>query len=259
MIKIKVLGFWDAYKFNLWQNLFDLVRNYKSEYLDKRTKVLGKTFFLEKNKEVKIPWKKTAILDYISMIGPILYLTHITIREGGLTQTRQTLSELKEIFVLCGTVFTQAQTSTNAKPGGGYFGWFLKYIDPPFNQAPSLHVTLVSYIYMKLETHSKAKHGAIKKQIAKIIDSTLLLDQHTLFDVASGLYLAGGFFKENGEVLVKEIGENILRFSKIGNDLVQEIRGEILKDYHFIANECFGHKSTEKVIYAIKKRASEHF
>ena len=73
----------------------------------------------------------------------------------------------------------------------------LHQIDHPFNLYPSLHITfsVLTAFVMVDQTKSKLFHGILLTWIVLICCSVVLVHQHHIFDVITGLLLAYGVIK----------------------------------------------------------------
>lgn len=142
----------------------------------------------------KIPFKPRAFGAYINFVFPIAALVGYVYGCGGaqaLPDLEKFLLDIAAFYTDAGKVFRSSQT-TFKRSGQGWQISLLRLVDKEKNSAPSLHVAIVSFVYFRGVELAKtyAPQTAEKSTIAllryasKVIDSTLLIKQHCVQDVA---------------------------------------------------------------------------
>ena len=142
----------------------------------------------------KIPFKSRAFGAYANFIFPIAAFVGFIYQHGGkssLPDLEKFLLDIADFYTDAGKVFRHSQT-TFKRTGQEWQVALLRLLDKEKNSAPSLHVAIVSYVYFRgselLEryaspTADKSK-AVLLRYACKVIDSTLLIKQHCVRDVA---------------------------------------------------------------------------
>lgn len=142
----------------------------------------------------KIPFKSRAFGAYINFILPIAAFVGFIYKNGGpqtLPDLERFLLDISNFYVDAGKVFRSSQT-TFKRTGDEWQVALLRLLDKEKNSAPSLHVAIVSFVYFRgaelVETYASASAEKSKlvllRYACRVIDSTLLIKQHCIQDVA---------------------------------------------------------------------------
>lgn len=152
----------------------------------------GRTHGLYVPWELGIPLVPWMIWPYISL----LLLFNLPVFHLDAAQLRKLSRQSTTVLVAAGTIFVLIPTHLGFPPAthdGIYqpiFGWLAR-LDTPHNAAPSLHVAVSALILLACAgSASRPLAWTYRIWLVLISLSTVLVHQHHLLDVASGMALA---------------------------------------------------------------------
>lgn len=190
----------------------------------------------------KIPFKPRAFGAYVNFIFPIAAFVGFIYKSGG-TQTLPDLGrfllDIAAFYADAGKVFRSSQT-TFKRTGQGWQVALLRLLDKEKNSAPSLHVTIVSYVYFRgaelvniyAPTVAEKSAAALLKYACRVIDSTLLIKQHCVQDVALAFAVIT-FRHPTFRPLEQELLRNLFVHSRVRvpDDIADEARQDVHRLY----------------------------
>ena len=153
--------------------------------------------------ELRIPFIPEFVWIYLSLyllfLTPPFFLGHGRIRTLG--------RQLVAVTVFCGLIFLLLPAQLGFErtiPEGHFYGSLfanLFAVDLPHNMVPSLHVTFSALILFALleGPRSLLARALFASWLVLICASTVLVHQHHLLDVVTGLLLAIIFYRVIGE------------------------------------------------------------
>lgn len=186
----------------------------------------------------QVPFDHRALRAYITFYYPLVaFADFLYLRVGhtSIVQVGHLLLDLAQLYRDAGLVFARAQTSFR-RTGKGFFVGLLRRIDNEKNSAPSVHVVVAALTYCRCAelvrevklAHSDRLDGELIRAAARIIDSTLLIKQHCVQDVALGLALVAFRYPAYipaMQLLIDEVlKHSATRFSP---QVAEEVRREI--------------------------------
>ena len=145
--------------------------------------------------ESRVPFLPWTILPYWS--SDLLYAASISLCSTRRELDRHTkrLFAAQVISILCFLVFP-LRCIFERPETSGIFGWFfhvLLFFDMPFNQAPSLHISLVVIFWSFFSAHLNGLWWiAMRAWLVLVAISTMTTYQHQFIDLPTGV-LAGFF------------------------------------------------------------------
>ena len=186
----------------------------------------------------RIPFNHHALRAYATFYVPLVACAGMLYRQkgrGAVLHIQQLLLDLAQLYRDAGLVFTHAQTSFK-RTGGGFYIGLLRRLDKEKNSAPSVHVVVAALTYCRCVelvrdfqlAYPDRMDWELKRAAARIIDSTLLIKQHCVQDVALGLALVAfrhPTYIPSMHVLIDEV----LEYSsvRLSPPIVEEVRTQI--------------------------------
>jgi hypothetical protein len=209
--------------------------------------------------DAQIPFTPNVLKDYYSFIPAWIALFSFLNTEFGEVVTsdiQKFIFDLSKLYTESGKVYREAQTSYKRTGSAGFKIGLLRFIDKEKNFAPSLHVEVAAFTYIRgvtlLEKYGgKSSYLETKQYLLerciKIIESTLLIKQHCVRDIALGLFMVSGmeakFTLTEAEKVVEELFEK--RYYGMNEEFIKKIRLEIRNVYAQVLSdwETQGHPS----------------
>lgn len=163
----------------------------------------GQTFELFIEPELAIPFVPVFVWVYLTLYV-LFFLPPFFMAPPRLTALGQ---QLVSATVACGVIFLMLPAQlgfSRSIPDDRFYGSLFANIfslDLPHNLVPSMHVTFSALILFSLidACASRAAKAALAAWLALICLSTLLVHQHHLLDVVSGLMVARLFYNVIGK------------------------------------------------------------
>lgn len=213
----------------------------------------------------KIPFYPKALRAYVTFYVPLIAFAGILYRQegkNGVAHIKQLLLELAQLYRDAGVVFTHAQTSFK-RTGGGFYVGLLRRLDKEKNSAPSVHVVVAALTYCRCAelvrnfqfAHADLLDRELKRVATRIIDSTLLIKQHCVQDVALGLALVAFRYPTyipSMHVLIDEILEH--SSVRLSPPIAEEVRTEIQRLFAERVRATGGMMDMEQYLAALPLR-----
>jgi membrane-associated phospholipid phosphatase len=188
----------------LWPSIFfafvRLALSFLVNYLYvELTTSLRKLYVINAPVDERIPFDPGAILPYfgfmVSFIGLLGYL-HKSMGNAIIPELKKFIWDIGSLYEDAAQIYRTAPTVFHRK-GTSVATIILRLFDSERNSAPSMHVAFAGLIFLRgseisqlhrLEARHMTRENLLKLA-TRVIDSTLLIKQHSIRDVATGLVL----------------------------------------------------------------------
>lgn len=152
--------------------------------------------------DARIPFEQRALTDYLSFVGLWVEGIKFLNKEFGRSAVKEageSVGALAGFYPETAKVFSAAQTTVDrsASDNAGIKFKLLHLVDKNRNAAPSMHVVLAAYAYLRLTdiideyAHGESKYNFMKEVLfqksVRILESVLLVKQHAVMDIPLGL------------------------------------------------------------------------
>lgn len=199
----------------------------------------------------KIPFRSRAFGPYINFVFPIAALVGYVYKSGGkqaLPDLEKFLLAIADFYIDAGKVFRSSQT-TFKRTGSEWQVTLLRLLDKEKNSAPSLHVIIASFVYFHgvelvrvyaPETVERST-SALLRYACRVIDSTLLIKQHCVQDLALAFAVVTfryASFRPTEQILINGLFTHSR--VRISAAVVDEVRQNIRRLYTAITKKGEG-------------------
>lgn len=200
----------------------------------------------------KVPLKEERLPDYLSFVPFWISGMMFVRKEFGqqaINDSVKILTDMAGFYAEAGAVFEKAQTTFHRGGEGGGALKFLRVIDKEKNMFPSLHAEVVGHTYGRLNdiidnyADDKNDYALVKQRIfkraVKILESCLLLKQHSYRDIPAGLAAISvrdpRFTNEQARALIQ--GMFVEDNAGMNSVMINELQTEMLLVYEKLMNQ----------------------
>lgn len=215
-----------------------------------------------------IPFYPRALRAYGTFYVPLVAFAGMLYRErekDSLAYIVQLLLDLAQLYRDAGVVFTHAQTSFK-RTGRGFYVGLLRLLDKEKNSAPSVHVVVAALTYCRCMelvrdfqlAHADRLEGELQRAAVRIIDSTLLIKQHCVQDVALGLALVAFRYPVYIPAMRELVGKILVHPSaRLSPQVGEEVRVKIRRLFSERVHATDGITDMEAYLAALPLRGAE--
>lgn len=212
-----------------------------------------------------ILFRPKALRAYGTFYVPLVAFAGMLYRERGrdsLARSAQLLLDLAQLYRDAGVVFAHAQTSFK-RTGSGFYVGLLRRLDKEKNSAPSVHVVVAALTYCRCVelvrdfqlAHAHRLEGELERAAVRIIDSTLLIKQHCVQDVALGLALVAFRYPGYIPTLQGLVGQTLAHSSlRLSPHIVEAVQVEIQRLFSERVHAAGGITEMEAYVAALPLR-----
>ncbi len=177
----------------------EIVQNFWNGYYTQEFAPVAVLYDVTLPIDARIPFRPRMVWVYMGFLFPLLAVCgHAFAKRGphALPYIEKLLRGFGSLYADAGYVYGKAQT-TFVRTGGDRVVSVLRLLDKERNSAPSLHVAVALYTYSAGLTLFQAleltdvvhARGVLERVAVRIIESTLLIKQHCVQDVAAAWVL----------------------------------------------------------------------